>query len=72
MHQNFLNFVHHEDVLGFEKSLKQAAKAVRYLNVSGKYIYVVYIKIWYDVWTMLFITVLLILILRLRKRGILT
>lgn len=27
MHQNFLNFVHHEDVLGFEKSLKQAAKA---------------------------------------------
>ena len=45
MHQNFLNFVHHEDVLGFEKSLKQAAKAVRYLNVSGKYIYVVYIKI---------------------------
>lgn len=27
MHQNFLNFVHHEDVVGFEKSLRRAARA---------------------------------------------
>lgn len=27
MHQNFLNFVHPDDVAGFEKSLKRAAKA---------------------------------------------
>lgn len=32
MHQNFLNFVHPDDVAGFEKSLKRAAKAVRCEN----------------------------------------
>ena len=28
MHQNFLNFVHHEDVRGFERCLHRASKAV--------------------------------------------
>ena len=28
MHQNFLSFVHHEDVRGFEKCLHRASKAV--------------------------------------------
>ena len=30
MHQNFLNFVHHEDVRGFERCLHRASKAVSY------------------------------------------
>jgi len=28
MHQNFLSFVHHDDVVGFERCLRRSARAV--------------------------------------------
>lgn len=38
MHQNFLNFVHHDDVVGFERCLRRSARAVSSKkNFSYKY-----------------------------------